>query len=353
MLEVPGDLLEGGGQIIRTTLALSALTGKPVSITKIREKRPNPGLRAQHLIAAKALAATCNAETSELTIGARQVRFIPHNHVGGKFMFDVGTAGSIPLILQALMPAAAYAPSPAEFELTGGTDVRWSPSIDYLRLTQLPLLRNMGYDATIQVHRRGHYPKGGGQVSVHIEPSRTLKAVRWLERGQLTQIDGISHCVRLPSHVAERQANAAKARLSSSGFTNFNIRTETYVPNEDPHLAPGSGLTLIAKFTSGAMIGADSLGERGKPAESVGTEAATDLLKEISSNVPVDKHMGDIIIPYLAVADGVSEIQVSEITPHTITNIKVAEMLTGVKFTVEGELHGPGRISVNGMGLKT
>ena len=346
-------MLEGGGQIIRTALALSALTGKPVSVTKIREKRPIPGLQAQHYIAAKALATVCNAETTGVAVGSREVTFVPHDRAGGRFTFDVGTAGSIPLILQALMPAAAYAPSPTEFELTGGTDVRWSPSIDYIRLTQLPLLRGMGYEATIQVHRRGHYPKGGGRVSVRINPPRTLQSVRWLERGEFIEINGVSHCVQLPSHVAERQASAAKERLSQAGFSNLKVATESYARGQDPHLAPGSGLTLIAKFTSGAILGVDGLGERGKPAENVGAEAAGSLLKEIASGAPVDRHMGDMIIPYLAVADGVSEIQVSEITPHTLTNIKVAEMLTGVKFTVEGELRGAGRISVNGVGLKT
>ena len=352
MIEIPGDLLEGGGQIVRTALALSALTGQPVSITKIREKRPNPGLQPQHFIAAKALAAICKAETSGLSVGSRQVSFIPHERVGGHFTLDVGTAGSIPLILQALMPAAAYAPTPTSFELTGGTDVRWSPAVDYIQLVQLPLLNRMGYEVQIQVHRRGHYPKGGGRVNVNIKPPGTLKAVRWVERGELTGISGVSHCVRLPSHVAQRQANAAKERLKAGGFGNVDIAVETYPPNQDPHVAPGSGITLIAKFAGDAILGADSLGEKGKPAESVGEEAAMKLLQEIASGAPVDKHMGDIIIPYITVADGISELQVSEITQHTMTNIKVAELLTPVKFTVEGELHRPGKISVAGMALK-
>ena len=353
MIEIPGDLLEGGGQIVRTALALSALTGKPVSITKIRENRPNPGLQAQHFIAAKALAAMCKAETRDLKIGSRQLSFIPHERAGGRFTFDVGTAGSIPLILQALLPAAAFAPSPVAFELTGGTDVRWSPSIDFLRLTQLPLLRKMGYEVRIQVDRRGHYPKGGGRVTANVNPPRMLTAVRWLERGELVEIDGVSHCVRLPSHVAERQAKAAKEKLREAGFSHVNVEAETYAANQDPHFSPGSGVTLIAKFTSGAILGSDSLGERGKPAENVGEEAATKLLKEIASGASVDKHMGDIMIPYLAVADGVSDIQISEITPHTLTNIKVAELLTEVKFTIEGKLHVPGRISARGVTLKT
>ena len=353
MIEIQGDLLEGGGQIVRTTLALSALTGKPVCITKIREKRPNPGLQAQHFIAAKALAALCNAETNDLTVGSLQLTFIPHDRVGGRFAFDVGTAGSIPLILQALMPATVYAPTPLEFEITGGTDVRWSPSIDYVRLTQLPLLGKMGYEATVRVRRRGHYPKGGGSVHVTTTPPRILKAVCWINRGELIDIEGVSHCVGLPSHVAQRQANAAKEKLRLAGFGNVNVAIETFPPNQDPHVAPGSGITLIAKFASGGILGADSLGERGKPAESVGEAAALKLLEELKTESPLDKHMGDMIIPYMAVAEGRSEVRVSEITNHTLTNIWVGELMTGVKFNVEGELHTPGKIAVDGIALKT
>lgn len=352
MLEVSGDLLEGGGQIVRTTVALSALTGKPVRLTKIRNKRPNPGLQAQHVVAVKAVAAICNAETTGLTPGSRELTFIPHGYVGGRLSFDVGTAGSIPLILQALMPAAAYAPSQVQLDSTGGTDVRWSPTIDYVRLIQLPLLQQMGYRATIQVHRRGHYPKGGGQVTITIDPPRTLKAITFLERGELLSVEGISHCVRLPSHVAQRQTNAAKEKLNSAGFSQVNVANETYTPNQDPHIAPGSGITLLAKFSNGTIVGSDSLGERGTPAEAVGTEAATKLITALASNAPVDRHMGDILIPYMAVADGRSAIQVSEITMHTLTNIKVAEMVAEVKFEVEGELHHPGKITVNGVALK-
>jgi RNA 3'-terminal phosphate cyclase (ATP) len=353
VLEVPGDLLEGGGQIVRTTIALAALTGKPVKVTKIRHKRPNPGLQAQHVVAVRAVAAICDAETVGLIQGSQELTFTPHGRAAGRWSFDVGTAGSVPLILQALMPAAAYAPSKVVVELTGGTDVLWSPTIDYVRLIELPLLQLMGYQATIQVHRRGHYPKGGGQVSISVDPPRVMEAVNLLERGQFLGIEGVSHCVRLPSHVAQRQASAAKEKLNAEGFTQVNIATETYPSNQDPHVAPGSGITLLAKFTSGTILGSDSLGERGKPAETVGAEAAAKLVAELVSHSPVDRHMGDILIPYMAVADGKSLIQVSEITLHTMTNIKVAEMMVGVKFEIEGELHRPGRVTVNGAALKS
>jgi len=346
-------MLEGGGQIVRTSLALAALTGKDLRVSRIREKRPNPGLQAQHVTAVKALAAVCNAETQGLLVGSRELTFKPRSHISGRFSFDVGTAGSIPLILQALMPSAAYAPGRVDFELTGGTDVRWSPTIDYVRLVVLPVLRLMGYTTTLSVHRRGHYPKGGGRVTMSIEPSRALKSINLLEPGRLSGVEGISHCVKLPSHVAQRQAAAAKQKLSSRGISDVNIAVETYPPDRDPHVAPGSGITLLMKSSSGSIIGADSIGERGKPAERVGEEAANNLLSEVESKAPVDRHLGDILIPYMTVAEGRSEIFVSVITMHTLTNIKVAEIVAGVKFDLQGELKKPGRISVQGIGLRT
>lgn len=346
-------MLEGGGQIVRTSLALAALTGKEVRVSKIRDNRPNPGLQPQHVTAVKALAAICNAETEGLAQGSRELTFRPRSHVSGRFAFDVGTAGSIPLILQALMPSAAYAPDRVDFDLVGGTDVRWSPTIDYVRLVVLPVLQLMRYKATLDVHRRGHYPKGGGRVTMSIEPSRALKSISVLEPGQFSGVEGISHCVKLPSHVAQRQASAAKEKLSSRGISDVSIAIETYPPDQDPHIAPGSGITLFMKSLAGSIIGADSIGERGKPAERVGEEAATKLLLEIESKAPVDRHLGDILVPYMAVAEGRSAIFVSEITMHTLTNIKVAEIVTGVKFVLQGELKKPGRISVQGIGLKT
>jgi RNA 3'-terminal phosphate cyclase (ATP) len=352
LIEISGDMLEGGGQIVRTSLALAALTGKDVRVGKIREKRPNPGLQAQHVTAVKALAAICNAETDGLLAGSRELTFQPRSHVSGRFRFDVGTAGSIPLILQALMPSAPFASGPVDFDLTGGTDVRWSPTIDYVRLVVLPVLQLMGYKATLTVHRRGHYPKGGGNVTMSIEPLHFFKSISLCEPLQFSAVEGISHCVKLPSHVAQRQAASAKEKLASKGIGSVNIAIETYPSDQDLHIAPGSGITLFMKSSAGSIVGADAIGERGKPAERVGEEAAVKLLSEIEVKAPIDRHLGDILIPYMAVAEGQSETFVSQITMHTITNIKVAEIVTGAKFQVQGELHRPGRISVQGIGLR-
>jgi RNA 3'-terminal phosphate cyclase (ATP) len=164
-------------------------------------------------------------------------------------------------------------------------------------------------------------------------------------------VEGISHCVKLPSHVAQRQATSAKEKLLSGGVAKVNLAIETYPPDQDPHVAPGSGITLFAKSSNDSIVGADAIGERGKPAERVGEEAAVKLLLEIESRAPVDRHLGDILIPYMAVAEGRSSIFVSQITMHTMTNIKVAEMVTGTKFELQGEMQTPGRISVQGIGL--
>jgi RNA 3'-terminal phosphate cyclase (ATP) len=185
-----------------------------------------------------------------------------------------------------------------------------------------------------------------------VDPPRTLKAVALLERGVETNVKGISHCVKLPSHVAQRQAAAAKEKLSVSGIREVNIAIETYPPTQDPHLAPGSGIALAMEFANGSILGADGIGERGKPAERVGDEAARKLLKEFDSRAALDRHMGDILIPYMAVAEGRSEIEVAAITTHTLTNIKVSEIVAGVKFQVEGSLNEPGKIRVDGIGLK-
>ena len=352
MIEIEGDMLEGGGQIIRTSISLAALTGEAVHITKIRYKRPNPGLQPQHVTAVKAIAALCDAHTAGLSQGSTELHFQPRGNKSGKFSFDVGSAGSIPLVLQALMPCIAFAPGQVELELTGGTDVKWSPSIDYVHLVIVRTLHLMGYEINLTVNRRGHYPKGGGKVTFSTTPPRRLRPITLTKRGQLTSIEGVSHCVKLPSHVAQRQADAAKQTLTRSGCGELRLTVESYPAGQDPHIGPGSGITLVANAQSSA-IGADALGERGKAAEQVGEEAAKKLLEELNSQASLDRHMGDILIPYMAVAEGPSEICVSQITTHTLTNIQIAEKLLNVKFHVNGNTGQPGTISVNGVNLKT
>lgn len=317
MIHIDGSYGEGGGQILRTSVALSAVTGEPVRITDIRSNRPNPGLSAQHVKAIETAALICDATVEGVGIGSTTVSFFPQEVKGGYYNIDIGTAGSIALLLQCIMPAAAYSDTDIELELIGGTDVSWAPSIDYLKNITLNALSKMGYTCKIDTRKRGYYPRGGGVVHAAISPSE-LEPHDFSEEGGT--ILGISHCSNLPEHVAERQADSAKDIIEKAGY-DCQIITECA---EYP--STGSGITLYC-----GMKGAYVPGKRGLPAEKVGGQAATELLDELSSRSSVDVHLADQLIPYMGLAKGGS-FTVREISSHTATNIWVTEQFLDVKF---------------------
>jgi len=348
---IDGSYGEGGGQILRSAVALSALTMRPIKVINIRAKRSNPGLRPQHLTAVKAVATISNALVKGLTIGSKSIEFIPKSRRSGSFQFDIGTAGSVSLVLQALLPASMLAPGPCTYRIRGGTDVMKAPPIDYMRFVFTKWLALMNYNVKIDLHRRGHYPRGGGLVTAYTEPPNFIKPLVAMDFGKVVEIKGISHAVKLPRHVAERQARSAIEVLKEAGYDSINVEIEWYPPDRDPHLGPGSAIVLWAISDKGFIIGSDSLGMRGKRAEIVGREAAEGLLKELEAKAAVDSHMGDMLIPFLAVANGTSRIRVSRLTLHTITNIHVTEKIVGVKFKVHGKQGEPAVIEVTGIGL--
>lgn len=348
MLEVDGSYGEGGGQILRSAVALSSLMLKPFRIFNIRAKRSNPGLRPQHIAAIKAVAMVSDANVKGLSVGSSTIEFYPRRRKGGSFNIDVGTAGSISLVLQALLPASAFADSDITIRIRGGTDVRWSPTIDYVKEVLAPILGKMGFKVEIEVPKRGFYPKGGGEVVCKCRPVRFLRAVTLVDRGELYGIKGKSLCCNLPRHVAERQAKSAARVLREHGYENTSINIE-HLPDRSC-LSPGSSITLWA-VCEGGLLGADALGERGKPAEKVGEEAGRMLVEELRSRACVDRHCADMLIPYMAIAKGKSEIRTSVLTLHTKTNIWLTEMFTGAKFSIR-EDRGTYVISVDGLGLE-
>ena len=350
---IDGSMGEGGGQIFRTAIAYAAVTRKPVKVVNIRAKRSNPGLRPQHLAALRALAQIANAEIRGDRVGSMEVFFKPREIRGGHYVIDPGTAGSITLIIQAILPALLYAEKKSVITIKGGTDVPWSPPIDAIRYVLLPALEDIGVDADIELIRRGHYPRGGGIVKMTVEPlTEPLKPKVLKQQGQIFAVRGNSHCVRLPKHVAERQARSAESLLAAMGFKNIDINIEWYPPDKDPHLGPGSGIVLWVESSTGAIIEYDSLGARGKRAETVGQEAAEGLINQIRRGGAVDVHHTDQLIPYMALAKGTSEIFSSEISLHALTAIKVAEMIIGAEFEVEGKQGEPGIIRARGIGLE-
>ncbi len=337
LVEIDGSMGEGGGQILRTAIALSAITGKPVRIYNIRAKRDNPGLRPQHLTAVKAIAQLCNARVKGADVGSMVLEFYPSTVKGGDYVFDIGTAGSISLVLQALLPVLAYADRPVRVKIRGGTDVPMAPTIDYVREVLARLTEALGYRFDVRVERRGHYPKGGGMVVVAVEePPGGFKARDFVERGQLREVALRSHAVRLPKHVSERQAKSAVAVLREALKVEPRVELEYYEEGRDPHLGPGSGVTIWALFDKSTM-GSDSLGAPGKRAEVVGEEAARKLLEDIATGAALDRHASDMIPVYLALAGGVSTISGAKLTLHAMTVLELLKIvLDDFDYTLEG-----------------
>ncbi len=323
MLVMDGSYGEGGGQILRTSVALSALLGEPIRVENIRSNRPKPGLAQQHLTGLKALARLTDADTKGIELGSTSIEFAPRHIRPGRYEIEIGTAGSISLILQVASLPAAFAGGEVELDITGGTDVPWSPPMDYVRSVFYPTLGRMGYFASIEIARRGHYPKGGGKARIEISSIRYLKPLELAERGELIGIRGVAHAINLKEHVAERMAKAARGALKDYPC---DIALET-----GTGLSAGAGITLWAEFEN-AVLGSSALGKLGKPAEEVGSEGGMGLLREIESAATLDVHMGDQIVPYMAIARGKSRAIVRELTNHLLTNIHVVEKILGVKF---------------------
>ena len=347
MIEIDGSFGEGGGQIVRTAVALSAVTGKPVHINKIRQGRPKPGLAAQHAHAIQALAGICQAKTSGIAPGSSEISFSPGEIRGGSYEISIGTAGSTTLLLQCLLPALFRASAPTTLSVQGGTDVQWSPTIDYFRNVFLPALQCFRAKASLKLEKRGYYPQGQGRVVCHIQPSE-LQAARLGIQGPSNSLNssnssnssnslkstgdqpkmeiwGVSHCSNLPEHVAKRQADAATAALQEAGFEASIALEVLRLPST------GSGITLWSR-SYGAYIGASSLGKRGLPAEKVGKSAAKELSLELTSGASVDVHLADQLVPYLALAGG--SCSTREISSHTSTNIWTASHFMERKISI-------------------
>ncbi|ASJ06540.1 RNA 3'-terminal phosphate cyclase [Thermococcus pacificus] len=335
-VEIDGSYGEGGGQILRTAVALSVITGKAVRIYNIRANRPNSGLKPQHLHGILALKELSGARVKGAQVGSTELEFIPGEAKPKHVRVPISTAGSITLVLQALLPAMAFVGG--SFEVTGGTDVPWSPPVDYLKHVTLFALGKMGLRVELEIRRRGHYPKGGGVVAGRVEPWEEKRPLVALEWEKVERFAGISHATNLPAHVAERQAKAARERIGE--LYNVPVEIETEVSRS---LGPGSGIVVWAE-TDMLRLGGDALGKRGKPAEVVGREAADELLDQLKTRAAVDKFLGDQLIPFLAFAGG--EIGVAEITNHLVTNVWVVEKFLGKVFEVEGEVGGPGVVRV-------
>jgi RNA 3'-phosphate cyclase len=347
MIEIDGSMGEGGGSVVRIAVALSAASRQPVRIFNIRAKRPKPGLQRQHLAAVKAVASLCNASVGGLELGSTELVFKPGRISTHKLRIDVGTAGSTMLVLQALMPVAAFAPKPIEVEIRGGTDNPLAPPVDYIKHVTIPALRKLGYRIELECLQRGYYPSGGGEVRARLYPVKHLSAVSLRETEDIAEVRGIAYVSRLPEHIARRMAHSAARELISAGLRNVKIQTKA-----DPAPSPGGGIVLWATSSSGNILGASKLAEKGVPAENIGRTAAEDLIGQLRARAPVDRHLADQLIPYMALAVGDSCIRCSELTMHAVTNLDLTRKLLGTASRVEGNVGEPATIWIKGVGLR-
>ena len=330
MIEIDGAQGEGGGQLVRTAVAVAATTGVPVHVINVRANRRNPGLAAQHAAAVRAVAMLCDARIEGVQPRSMEISFRPGRLRGGEFEVDVGTAGSIPLVLQAMLPAAVATAERVVMTIRGGTDIRAAPPIDYLRLVLLPLLERMGVHAELTIVRRGYFPKGGGEVRLELLPVQRLLPFSVLERGPVERIEAHAHVAHLPRGIAERMESAARAALPPG----LEIQAQVDVCAPELALGPGGAIVLRA-LAAHTTLGAAQVAQRGVPAERLGQVAATDLKRDLDAQATLDIHAADQILVYLALAHGPSAFRAAELSSHAATAIWLLEKLTAARFSVE------------------
>lgn len=322
-----GSFGEGGGQILRTAVAFSVIQGRPIHVTKIRAGREVPGLRQQHVSTLRTLGEIFSADLHGADLGSSEITFSPGRAKVSSMKIDMKTAASITLLLQAVIPAVALGRTSLSLEVTGGTDVPWSPTFDYFSAVVAEAYRSLGISTKLSATRRGYYPKGGGQVKAEILPAAALNPVNLSSPPGRPQVDLVSRCAKLPRHVAERQLEAMAAKLASSG-----VDVDSKLIGEEAADSPGSSV-LASAVRGGWMAGADAIGARGKPAEAVGLEAAGRLLSVLERKAPVDANLADMIAPLVSLASGSSTFLVPEVSQHLKTGLYVAKLFTGSDYS--------------------
>jgi RNA 3'-phosphate cyclase len=328
MLEIDGSIGEGGGQILRSALTLSLLTGRPVRVIRIRARRTRPGLRPQHLAAVKAAAEISGAHVEGARLGSKRVTFEPGPVRAGSYSIDIGSAGSSSLVLQTLLPALARAGGSSSLTITGGTHVRWSPCSHYIEWAWLPALGRIGWKAEIELERAGFYPRGGGLITARIEAAGRTEPLLLMERGELSRIEGLSFVGNLPCAIAERQERQAKQQLARLGvplkISCSGLRAA----------GKGTAIVLRPRFEDGYAI-PFALGEPGLPAERVADRAVEDLFGFLSTHATIDRYLADQLLIPLSLADAPSKFITAEITSHLQTLITVIETFGSASVRLE------------------
>lgn len=343
MLQIDGSYGEGGGQILRTALTLSCLTGTPFCIGNIRRGRKKPGLMPQHLASVRAAQAISGALVLHAEHGSTSLTFSPNAIRGGEYEFHIGTAGSVTLVLQTIILPLLFAGRPSRVTLTGGTHVPSSPSFHYLSEVFAPMLQSLGGDIRLTINRYGFYPRGGGDIRADIAPTRGLRPLTLTVPGELRRITGCSGVGNLPIDIAARQRAAALATLADG--LGGRVRPADIELLDVASPGPGTFLFLLAD-TDTVRSGFTALGALGKRAETVGAEATEELCAHLSTGAALDPHLADQVVTFLALSPGQSFFTTSRITRHLLTNLWVISQFRPLRFQVTGEEGTPGEVTI-------
>ncbi|GAB4473406.1 MAG: RNA 3'-terminal phosphate cyclase [Anaerolineae bacterium] len=346
MIHIDGSAGEGGGQVLRTALSLSALTGRPVHLTAIRARRRNPGLAPQHLAGVQAAARLCGAEVRGAEIGSQSLHFVPQHAVQpGSYLFDISalsgrpSAGAVTLLLQTILLPLALASGPSDLILRGGTHVAWSPPYHYVEWVLMPALARAGAHGEVALDEWGWYPRGGGQMRVHIAGGARLTGVQMAERGDLLQVKGVAAVSSLPAHIPQRISGRANNLLREAGLP----------PSVQPLRAggPSTGAGIfLALIYEGVAAGFSALGAKGVPSEEVANQAVGPLIAHHAAGHVMDRHLPDQLLPFLALAEGASELRTAAITDHLLTNASVVRQFIDREMRVEGRRDQPGIVRI-------
>ena len=339
IIKIDGSSGEGGGQILRTAISLSAVTKKSFEIYNIRANRKVPGLSHQHLQAVNSTAQICNAEVVGNQLRSTDLKFYPAETQAGTYHFNIGTAGSVSLVLQTIFYPLSLANKPSSITIIGGTHVTHSPCVDYLKQQWLYFLKKIGFDAEIQTLKAGFYPRGGGEILVKINPSNPQYPLWINDRGKLIQVEGLSTVSNLDMNIAQRQQLQARKRLLE-----HNIPHEISL-EEIPSFGKGTMLLLVGKFEHSQCC-YFSLGAIGKRAETVADEACNEFFCFLKTRGVIDEYLADQLILPLALTKGTSQFITPRITQHLLTNMEIVKLFLPVTIDVSGTLNTEGIITI-------
>ncbi len=321
MITIDGSRGEGGGQMLRSALTLSLATQQPVRLENIRARRQRPGLQPQHLAAVNAAAEIGQAKVQGAVIGSTEITFEPSTLAPGEYRFDIGTAGSAPLLLQTLLPALMSARSGSALVMTGGTHNPLAPPFEFLAGTYLPLIQRLGASVKAKLDRHGFYPAGGGKMRVVIEPAEKLGPIELLNRGEVIGIKCVAILASLPRHIAERELKVLKRA--------FALDTKDIRVEEVKSAGPGNALLIEIEAANVSEVFC-GFGELGLRAELVAGRLAKEAARYLDANVPVGEHLADQLLVPMALAGGGAFVTLP-LSSHAETNIDVLKKFLPVE----------------------